>query len=75
MDNMNTDKHNTVYNWKEIISNKEGFVRVLNLYKDRNTLKPIWTYGIQLWGTAANSNFEMLQRYLSKILRIIINAP
>jgi hypothetical protein len=28
------------------------------LYKA--VLKPIWTYGIQLWGTASNSNIEIL---------------
>ena len=38
-------------------------------------LKPIWTYGIQLWGTAANSNLEILQRFQSKILRAIAKAP
>lgn len=38
-------------------------------------LKPIWTYGIQLWGTASNSNIEILQRYQSKTLRMIVNAP
>ncbi|CAH2100509.1 unnamed protein product [Euphydryas editha] len=38
-------------------------------------LKPIWTYGIQLWGTAANSNLEILQRFQSKMLRIITDAP
>ena len=38
-------------------------------------LKPVWTYGIQLWGTASNSNIEILQRYQSKTLRLIVNAP
>lgn len=38
-------------------------------------LKPTWTYGIQLWGTAANSNLEILQRFQSKLLRIIADAP
>jgi hypothetical protein len=26
-------------------------------------LKPIWTYGIQLWGTASASNIEILERF------------
>jgi glucose dehydrogenase len=30
----------------------------LLLYK--TILKPIWTYGIQLWGTASTSNIEIL---------------
>lgn len=29
----------------------------------KTILKPIWAYGIQLWGTASNSNIEILQRY------------
>ena len=45
----------------------------LLLYKV--TLKPIWTYGIQLWGTASNSNIDVLERFQSKLLRIISNAP
>lgn len=45
----------------------------LLLYK--SIIKPIWTYSIQLWGTASNSNIEILQRYQSKLLRIIVDAP
>jgi hypothetical protein len=37
--------------------------------------KPIWTYGIQLWGTTSNSNIEILERFQSKVLRLIVNAP
>jgi hypothetical protein len=45
----------------------------LLLYKE--ILKPIWTYGIQLWGTASTSNIEILERFQSKALRIIVDAP
>jgi len=38
-------------------------------------LKPIWTYGIQLWGSACTSNIIKLERMQSKILRMIVNAP
>lgn len=38
-------------------------------------LKPIWTYGIQLWGTAAKSSIEIIQRFQSKTLRTMVNAP
>lgn len=38
-------------------------------------LKPIWTYGIQLWGSACNSNIDILQRFQSKTLRLISGAP
>jgi hypothetical protein len=37
-------------------------------------LKPIWTYGIQLWGTTSNSNIEILERFQSKVLRLIVDA-
>jgi hypothetical protein len=39
------------------------------------TLKPIWTYGIPLWGTASQSNIEILQRLENKILRMPTHAP
>jgi len=45
----------------------------LLIYK--TILKPIWTYGIPLWGTASNSNIEILQRFQNKVLRPIVNAP
>jgi hypothetical protein len=40
-------------------------------YSDANQnyktiLKPIWAYGIQLWGTASTSNIEILERFQSK---------
>ena len=38
-------------------------------------LKPIWSYGVQLWGCAKPSNTKILQRIQSKILRIAFNAP
>ena len=38
-------------------------------------LKPVWTYGIQLCGTASNSNIEILQRFQSKTLRSLIDVP
>lgn len=41
----------------------------------KSIIKPIWSYGIQLWGTACASNIEKLQRRQSKILRIITGAP
>jgi hypothetical protein len=38
-------------------------------------LKPMWTYGIQLWGSASNSHLEILERFQSKVLRILTDAP
>jgi len=45
----------------------------LLIYK--TILKPIWTHGIPLWGTASNSNIEILPRFQNKALRSIVNAP
>jgi hypothetical protein len=36
---------------------------------------PVWIYGFQLWGTASISNIEKIERFQSKVLRIIVNAP
>lgn len=41
----------------------------------RQTLKPIWTYGIQLWGCASKSNKQTIQRFQNKVLRNIVDAP
>jgi hypothetical protein len=38
-------------------------------------LKPIWIYGIQLWGTTSNSNTDILERLQSKVLRLIVDVP
>jgi len=35
----------------------------------------MWTYGIELWGCASKFNIALIQRYRSKILRNISNAP
>lgn len=45
----------------------------INLYN--LLLKPIWTYGIQLWGAAKKTNVNKIQVVQSKILRLITNAP
>lgn len=38
-------------------------------------IKPIWSYGIQIWGCASKSNLAIIQRSQSKILRQIVDAP
>jgi hypothetical protein len=45
------------------------------LHHYKTILKPIWTYGIQLWGTASTSNIEILERVQSKALSMIVDAP
>ena len=62
---------------------RKGFWRFGALISGVNTctffyktvIKPVWTYGIQLWGTASNSNIEILQPFQSKTLRSLIDAP
>ena len=41
----------------------------------KTVLKPVWTYGIELWGCATKSNIAVIQRYQSKLLRSITSAP
>lgn len=38
-------------------------------------LKPVWTYGIQLWGSACTSNINFIQRFQNGLLKNISNAP
>jgi hypothetical protein len=45
----------------------------LFLYKQ--ILKPVWIYGIQLWGCTKRSNIAVIQRFQNKVLRDIVNAP
>jgi hypothetical protein len=45
------------------------------LLLNKAILKPVWTYSIQLWGSAAKSNLEILEGFQSQVLRIIVNAP
>jgi hypothetical protein len=52
-------------------SSRLSLPKKLLLYK--TILKPIWTYGIQLWGTASTSNIEILERFQSKALSIIVD--
>jgi hypothetical protein len=38
-------------------------------------IKPIWTYGIELWGCASKTNIDIIQRLQSKLLRAMTNTP
>jgi hypothetical protein len=38
-------------------------------------LKPVWTYGIQLWGCTKPSNTAIIKRFQNKVLRNIVDAP
>ena len=41
----------------------------------KSILKPVWTYDIQLWGSASYSNIQIMERYQNKTSRNIIDAP
>lgn len=55
-----------------------GHYSQLNLYSKRliyqSIIKPIWVYGIQLWGCTKQSNRDIIQRSQNKFLRMITNA-
>jgi len=38
-------------------------------------IKPIWTYGMELWACSSKSNVNIIQRFQSKTLRLIAGAP
>lgn len=41
----------------------------------KQVIKPIWTYGIQLWGCTKKTNVKMMQTFQNKALRSMANAP
>jgi hypothetical protein len=38
-------------------------------------IKPIWAYGIQLWGCAPQTHINSIQTFQNKVLRNIVGAP
>jgi hypothetical protein len=62
-------KMHLLHGWKSKLSTSNKIV----IYKVK--LKPICTYGIQLWGTASTSNIEILERFQSKVLLSMVGAP
>jgi len=44
----------------------------LMLYKQ--ILKPVWTYGIQLWGCTRQSNIDIIQPFQNNVFRNIVGA-
>lgn len=41
----------------------------------KQILKPVWTYGIQIWGCTKMTNTKIIQTFQNKVLRGIVNAP
>jgi len=58
-----------------IIGRKSQLSLANKLLVYKAILKPIWTYGMQLWGTASTSNIDILEKFQSKVLRITTDAP
>ncbi|KMQ85663.1 reverse transcriptase [Lasius niger] len=48
----------------------ENKIRIYN-----QILKPVWTYGIQIWGCSRKTNVKQIQIFQNKVLRGIVNAP
>ena len=59
--------------WLTSRKSKLSIENKLKIYK--TTIKPIWTYGIPLGGTAAMSHINKIEIIQAKILRTIVNAP
>lgn len=38
-------------------------------------LKPVWRYGIQIFGCASQAHLKLIQTFQNKVLRNIVNAP
>ena len=58
-----------------IIGRKSQLSPANKLLVFKAILKRIWTYGVQLWRSASNYNLDILERFQSKVLRIITDAP
>lgn len=65
-------KYSSLY-WLLGRNSKLSVDNKLLIYK--TILKPIWTYGIQLWGVACRSNINIIQRLQNTILKHLTNAP
>jgi len=58
---------------RPLLRSKMNINNKLLIYK--SLLKPLWTYGIQLWGTAKPSNTKKIQAFQSICLRLLSSAP
>ena len=41
----------------------------------KQVLKPVWTYGIQLWGCTNKKSVSSIQKFQNKVIRLIMNCP
>ena len=57
-----------------LVNNKHTNLKTkLLMYK--SLIKPIWTYGLQLWGNAKKSNLNRIQTFQNIALRKLTNSP
>jgi hypothetical protein len=59
--------------WSMFINSELSVHNKLTLYKQ--VIRPVWSYGVQLWGCASEYNIQVIQRYQNKVLKCIVNAP
>jgi hypothetical protein len=59
---------------KRLIGKKSHLSSENQLLIYRTVIKPIWSYGIELWGCASKSNTVIMERSKYKIRRTIANA-
>jgi hypothetical protein len=60
-------------NWLINKKSQIPFENKITIYKA--IIKPVWTYGIELWGCSKPSNTKILQTFQSKTLRKLANGP
>ena len=58
---------------RPLLRSKMNIDTKLVIYK--SLLRPLWTYGIQLWGAAKPSNTRSIQAFQSICLRLVSSAP
>ena len=58
-------------NW--LIGRKSKLTTENKLLMYKAIIKPMWSYGVQLWGCAKPSNTKIIRRVQSKILRMVFN--
>ena len=69
-------KTNWLKNKRDHLVTREKIPSTENkLLNYKAVIKPIWSYGIELWGCTSKSNIIIMQRSQSKILRAIAKAP
>lgn len=58
-----------------LINRKSKLKTKCTLLIYKSILRPLLTYGCQVWGTASQTHLKKIQTFQNKILRISVNAP